>query len=222
MKTTAKGGLAMTTPKQIRKLIELFEETPTKQMQNILSSGFLTDLRGANILQIDRDKFRRVCGFFKPNSLKQNPSRRVDNPDGTISFFVRVDRSLTSQQVLDETGRGQYTDNDVVSNMPKGEGDDVVEVVFFKYGHQITDGCLEEKYEKQNLTPADSYSVAVVNRDNPTFADDHPNCTLWRDDSGKWCYLACNRWYDERSVIVNRSDVGWGASWWFAGLRKSR
>ncbi|MEK9186401.1 MAG: hypothetical protein AAB885_02325, partial [Patescibacteria group bacterium] len=60
-------GLAMTaTLNQAAKILELFKETPNEQIQAILGSGLLTDLRDANISKINREDYRRVCGLKPP------------------------------------------------------------------------------------------------------------------------------------------------------------
>jgi len=41
----------------------LFEETPLEQVQNLLESGLLADLRDANIAKINRDEFRQRIGL---------------------------------------------------------------------------------------------------------------------------------------------------------------
>jgi hypothetical protein len=53
----------LATLKQSAKLLSLFEDTPGDQLQAILASGFLADVRDANISDIDRDEFRRVLGL---------------------------------------------------------------------------------------------------------------------------------------------------------------
>ncbi|MDD2935037.1 MAG: hypothetical protein PHX25_01025 [Candidatus Pacebacteria bacterium] len=149
--------------------------------------------------------------------------RRFDNPDGTISFFVRVDRSLTPQEALDATGRKNWATGKVADEMPRGEGK-LVEVVFFYCDSgidEIKDDDLEEKYNKRNLVSADPYSVLVVNRDVPAFADKHPNVTHWKNSDGEWCYLSCGVCFDGRGVLVaQRGSLGYGGFDWFAGLRK--
>lgn len=59
------GGLVMTTftGKQAGKLIELFADTSSDQVQAIYSSGLLTDLRDADVSKVDREEFRRVLGL---------------------------------------------------------------------------------------------------------------------------------------------------------------
>ncbi len=144
--------------------------------------------------------------------------------EAVSSLIVRVvtgvNRSLSPQQALDATGRKQYIDREVVEAMPRGEGDDK-EVIFFQVGRNISDDDLEKEYEKLGFKPADTYSLVKVNQDDPAFADAKPNCTHWKDESGRWCYIAFSRWDDDgRNVRVNRNDCRWGGRWWFAGVRK--
>lgn len=133
---------------------------------------------------------------------------------------VKVNRSLTPQQVLDATGRKQYTNRKVVDSMPRGN-DEEVEIVFFNLGHSVSDVELEREYELRGLKPADPYSLATVNADDPTFADEKPHGTHWKDAGGKWCFATFSQWSGGgRDVRVSRSDSGWGDDWFFAGLRK--
>lgn len=146
--------------------------------------------------------------------------KRVEVVSNMIMHRVNVNRACTPKQVLDATSRVQYnTNSDVVTAMPRGEGDEV-EVFFFKLGRYVSDDDLEKEYELRGLKPVDSYSLAAVNEADPAFADEHPNSTHWKDANGKWCYVAFNRWNDERIVDVDRYDNDWDDYWWFAGLRK--
>lgn len=148
--------------------------------------------------------------------------RRVEMISGMIVRRVRVDRTRTPQQALDATGRKQYTDHDVVANMPgRGSGFEEVDVCFFPLRRLANDEEVEEACKLHGLARlADPYAVAQVNTDDPEFADKHPNATHWKDANGKWRYFACDRWRGERGVLVNRSAYDWGVSWWFACLRK--
>lgn len=150
---------------------------------------------------------------------------RVEAVSKMIVRRVRVDRNQTPQQVLDVTGRMQYVDKDVVATMPCGEGEEV-DVYFFQPDRSaydrngiISDDKLHKEFERRGLKP-DPYAQADVNRDDPAFADKHPNGTHWKDADNKWCYTAFNRWGDERDVLVGRNDGGWDGFWWFAGVRK--
>ena len=146
--------------------------------------------------------------------------KRVDAISNMIVRRVKVDRARTPQQVLDATGRKQYTDRLVVVAMPRGEGDDA-EVVFFKLGRYVSDIDLDKEYELRGLKPADPYAQAAANEADPAFADDHPNATHWKDADGNWCYVAFRRWRGGgRDVRVYRNDFGWRGRWFFAGVRK--
>jgi hypothetical protein len=59
-----------------------------------------------------------------------------------------------------------------------------------------------------------------VNEADPSFADTRPNCTVWKNAKGEWCYAAFDRWDGERFVNVDQSNGEWHAYWWFAGSRK--
>jgi hypothetical protein len=138
---------------------------------------------------------------------------------------VKVNRSRSPQEVIEATGRVQYTDRNVVDSMPKGVGDEV-EVVFFKPDLSnrngfISDDDLQNEYELRGLRPADPVSVAAVNEADPAFADEKPHSTHWKDDKGNWCHAMFRSWrFGERRVVVNRDDCDWGTMWWFVGIRK--
>ena len=142
----------------------------------------------------------------------------------TITRKVKVNRNRSQQEALDATNRTQYTDRKVVDNMPKGEGEEV-EIVFFKPDLSnrngfISDDNLEKEFELRGLKPADPYTLAALNEADPTFADEKPHGTHWKDTKGNWCCAAFRRWRDGRKVCVYRSDRDWNDGWWFAGVRR--
>jgi len=144
---------------------------------------------------------------------------RVEAVGNMIVRRVHVDRSRTPQDVLDATGRNQYTDKNVVKAMPSGEGKKV-EVCFFNLGCFVSDADLEKEYELRGLKPVDPYSLAQVNTDDPVFADDHPNGTHWKDTKDCWCFATFRRSADALRVGVDRGGGGWDGHWWFGGVRK--
>src|SRR3989344_9243292 len=84
-----------------------------------------------------------------------------------IIVRVKVNRNGQPQEVLDATGRKQYTDRKVVDAMPKGEGGEV-ELVLFKpdssyENSSISNDDIEKEFELRALKPADPYSVAALN-----------------------------------------------------------
>lgn len=66
------GKITTLTGRQAGKIIELFQDTPTEQVQAVLESGLLTKLRDANILEIDRKEFVRVCGLKAASKVLHN------------------------------------------------------------------------------------------------------------------------------------------------------
>lgn len=59
------------TLKQSAKILSIFEDTPAYQVQAILESGFLADLRDADVNNVDRDEFRKMLDL-KP--VKPQPT----------------------------------------------------------------------------------------------------------------------------------------------------
>ena len=156
--------------------------------------------------------------------MEKSITPSVQAASGLVIRRVMVNRNRTQQEALDATTREQYVDRKVVDNMPKGEGEEV-EVVFFKPDLSkrngfISDDDLEKEFELRGLEPADPISVAAVNEADPSFADEKPHGTHWKNADGKWCFATFYCVNDERSVLVNRYDFVWLGSWWFAGRRK--
>ena len=135
-----------------------------------------------------------------------------------IVCTVTVNRDRTPEEAIKATGRRQDINDSIVKSMPRREGDKA-EVIFFKPGRYLNDDQLEQEFALRNLVPADPSALMAVNEADPTFADEHPNGTHWKDKDGKWCYFAFLRG-DERSVHVHRYDHGWDDDWFFAGVRK--
>ena len=138
-----------------------------------------------------------------------------------ISRVVPVNYNRTPKKAIEATGRAIYADDSVVKTMPAcGDGiKDGVEVVFFKLGRYASDDEVAAEFAKRGIEP-DSYAVAAVNEADPGFADEHPNCTIWKDTDGHWCFVAFRRFGRERGVFVGRRGFGWRGLWWFGGVRK--
>lgn len=177
--------------------------------------------------EITSDVAQQVLGTKNLGMMMFTPFREcAEMVSNIITRKVRVSRNRTPQEALDATGRRQYTNREVVDAMLKGEGDEV-ELVFFKpepreYTSQgfISDDDLEKAFDCRGLRSAETISVFAMNEADPTFADEKPHGTHWRDAKGKWCYASFNRWLGERSVIVARHGGDWNAEWWFVGVRK--
>ena len=79
---------------QATKILSLFKNTPVEQVQVILGSGFLADLRDGNIAEVDRDEYRKILGLCslmpKPELLLEYINS-ITNP-GTTEKFIARDR----------------------------------------------------------------------------------------------------------------------------------
>ncbi len=146
--------------------------------------------------------------------------KRVEAVSGMIVRHVKVDRTRSPGQVIDATGRVKYVNDKVVSTMPKGEGEET-DVCFIKLNRWTSnDDVVKEILDPLGLRPADPYSLAKVNEDDPAFADEHPNGCQWKDANGNWCFATFYRSGGERNVYVCRSGLDWGGDWWVAGVCK--
>ena len=192
------------TDRQISKAVEAYKAMLEKHRSEIGSES-------AQLVLGQDDYINEQVGVLR---------RRIEAVSDLISRTFTINRTRQPQQVLDDTGRKQYIDRGVVDSMPRGQGE-TGEVIFFKVGRFISDDNLGKEYELRGLVPADPYSLAQVNKSDPSFADTHPNGTHWKDADGKWCFATFRRWIgDERDVNVRRNDSDWFDRWWFAGLRK--
>jgi hypothetical protein len=74
-----KGGLAMSaTLKQAKKILSIFEEAPKEQLQAILGSGLLADLRDCDdVASVNRDSFREFLGLTPLSPPAPKPIERI-------------------------------------------------------------------------------------------------------------------------------------------------
>lgn len=136
---------------------------------------------------------------------------------------VKVDLLLSPQQIAESTGRVPYFNKEILETVPRCKNR-IVDVFFFPAGHnqnQISNEDLNREYENYNLVPVDFYSLAKVNSDDPTFADQYPNTTQWRNQSGKLCVARFFSWSAEKRIFVFELDRSkYFGCWWFGGVRK--
>ncbi len=135
---------------------------------------------------------------------------------------VRVKRNRTQQEMLDATGRVQYTNSEVVGLIPgKGESEKEEDVYFIPLNGKDTSAkAVQDLLDEHGLKP-DGYAVAAVNEADPGFADSHPNATQWVDENGNHCYVTFSWWGGgERRVFCYRGEGGWDDDWSVGGVRK--
>lgn len=144
---------------------------------------------------------------------------RVEAISELIIRHVRKDCSRTNAQVIKATGRTEYVNKEALATMPRG-GSEEEDICFFPIKRTASPAEVAAAYGLHGLEP-DPEGVAKVNEDDPTFADQHPNACQWKDDQGRWNYVAFSRWLDDgRDVDVDRCGHDWHGDWWLGGRRK--
>ncbi len=137
--------------------------------------------------------------------------------DGMIICHVTVDRSRTPQEAMEAIRRHKSLHERALNTMPRGEYDEMG-ITFFNLNHSGRGVYrLQTKYEQHGLKPCDPFSLAAVNEADPSFADEHPNITIWKGVDSHW-YCA---WFDE-SVFVWEfiSNMYFRNGLWLAGVPK--
>lgn len=134
-----------------------------------------------------------------------------------IVRLAKVDRSRTSQQAIDATGRRQYVNKAVVGAMPRGSGE-TVEITYLKIGRYIRNmaDLVTTLADLGYELLGDPLAVVADMEADPAFADEHPCADCWQDANGNWCYAAFLRYGGERGVYVDQDDFDWVGYWWFA------
>ncbi len=196
------------------------------------SEAKMTEGQIGRILEILGAQLRKHADEFPSDAVQQALGARMlsqklfavvrEHVEACTDFVIRVvrqNRSYTPQEAIRATSRVEHLNDDVVAAMPRGEGEET-EVVFFKVGKDISCKQLDEEYAIRGLVPADPYSLARVNEEDPAFADEHPNGTQWKDANGNYCYAFFLLWEGRRDVDVDRNAFDWVDVWWFAGVRK--
>lgn len=120
--------------------------------------------------------------------------------------------------LLKSSDRKLYVIDDVAKTAPVNEG----EIEFFKLGRYVTDDELQTEYDNRGLIPVSLHALLMYDKEYRDKLDEMEYVgTHWKDAKGNWCCATFYRWFDERGVLVDRSDDGWSDYWWFAGVRKS-
>ncbi len=88
----------MGTLKQASKILSLFEETPGDQIQTLLESGLLADLRDGNVVEVKRDDFRKLLGL-KPLQLS------LLDFIGTVTIPAITERFLAREKFVVDTSK---------------------------------------------------------------------------------------------------------------------
>jgi len=103
-KRPQKGGLAMTkdaTLKQSGKVLGILEGISREQMQIILGSGLLADIRDGNVANVNRDEFRKMLGLPSLNP----PPEPLLGFIATVNISARTDKFIAKDFFEIDTSR---------------------------------------------------------------------------------------------------------------------
>jgi hypothetical protein len=137
---------------------------------------------------------------------------------------VVVNRKRSAKEALDATGRKQYVLDKIletVSNAGTDEEEEV-QICFWKISHYVTMEELEEEYQIRGQRQADFFEISAVNEAYPSFGDEKPNGTSWKDAKGNWCFAGfrCDDVVRQFVCVDECLAGGLGEDWYFAGVRK--
>ena len=108
--------------------------------------------------------------------------------DLMVCTGVRVNRTRTAQEALNATGRYvrvMCAEGFDINEMPRGEGEEVT-IYFFNLERTMSFENILEECDRRGLVPADPYSLASLNEEDPDYAYITPNLTFWKSSDGSW------------------------------------
>lgn len=113
------------TLKQGKKVLSLLEDVPEEQLQNLLQSGLLTDLLKANVEQVNRREFQKVCGLRSAISPtfrliptldrdmrkegwileKDSKDKKGDFTPELVDIFKEGERSISGEELMERANK---------------------------------------------------------------------------------------------------------------------
>jgi hypothetical protein len=196
------------TLKQSLKFLAILKDAPAKQLQAILGSGLLADLRDGNIAEVDRDVFRKVLGL--------NPLRPV--------YVVAMDYE-TSIEDLIRLGKYDWSNSDITtSHFPTkrtGKTDVTIEPIHFNRSISSSDAIKE--LDRMGFRPAEGCEFLAFGSKYPDVQREFPIVALgsvWRHLGGLHLVVCLNRHAAGRRAHLSWLEGGWDDYWRFAAVRK--
>lgn len=158
------------TLKQASKVLSLFDETPGDQIQALLESGLLADLRDGNIVKVKRDDFRKLLGLV-PLSLAVTiiTADEIIAPKGGKIHVVSVpvNESRAWKDAVSVAGPNTGRDWDiwrVGDQYPPmvGATQGLQQVILVNFGKYMRSKDVLVWSKTQNLRPASPRSVFAI------------------------------------------------------------
>jgi hypothetical protein len=195
------------------------------ERENLITDGDiekLLTLIGAELRKsgLDSSAIKKVLRFHQI-SIQKDIVQVIARYQSLFRGFV--ERSVTMgvghlpMQAIKATQRKLFLNESLIKSIPKS-GAGIRKVTFFHLGRTIGNDALSHEFDIRGLRP-DPIAQCMVNQEDPEFADFNPNCTIWKNEGGEWCYLAFNTLnFNLRRVYLARSIAPWNAEWWYGGV----
>ncbi|MFA5986882.1 MAG: hypothetical protein WC819_06070 [Parcubacteria group bacterium] len=212
---TTQGGLAMKkatlkpvetmTVRQLKKFIAIFENLPSKKVQDILESGLLTDIRDGNMHLVDRDAIRKLLGLAPLEAWFYCADVGVEIPASSEPFIAKEKFVVNTRDdaKVKISGLGANFENNFLSKKEKPCASSIV------YGckllRRLTSKQIREELDRDDKLETTLYEMFFMlekqgNGESGSLrTNGSANIFFIRDDKGDLCAVRC-RWYDD----------GWG------------
>ncbi len=203
------------------KILQLIAQKGTsgEQIQELISSGLLSDILNANIGAVDRNEFRKLLGL---NTLN------IYHVDYSI-YRLAVDYGQSVEEAV-EAGRYDRVNSDITSkNFPtkkSGIAEVSIDLVCFNRDTITADEVLVE-LDKRGLRPAETHELLKIGEKFPDLQREFPIVALgsvwsvWQDSFFliRSCpYLDGDCW--GRNLGLVWFDGEWSSNCRFAAVRK--
>lgn len=178
-----------TTLPQIRRFIELFEQTPAEQTQAVIESGLLTDLRDANLLKLNREDIDSIRKILAGTLSEEKAFQKLTNYI-THTFRVLVDETIPVEEAV-KTGKFGWSNENITSEnfpQPKNGQKTEKEVFVFHFGKRMSSETVIAEMQKAGYRPATIWDLIGLAIEEPNLQRSFPIVAL-----SSVCALGCRR-----------------------------
>lgn len=190
------------TLNQAAKILTLFGDTPCEQVQALLASGLLADLRDANVAEVERDAFRKLVGLkplTPPVTIAVDPAKPFGRDMTRDGWTLESDLEYRAGEATLDLAEFLRSGESTVRGTVMAERAK-------KLGADLGQKHAEILLANQHLIPKEWRGYYLV----------FPG-TVWRGSNGHR-YVPYLLWNGERWFL----DFDWLEFDWFSGVRLLR
>lgn len=192
---------------QIRKVLELLEGVSQQQVQDVLESGLLSGLLSANVEEVNREEFRKMCGYAVPYPIK-----------------VVVDYTKTLAEMISAGKYDWVNENITQERFPvSGNKKEERELVLFHFNRVISSENAIAEMEKAGFVPCDILDLLALGASQPELQRQFPIIALgsvWRDSGGHRRVPYLFRHDAKRYLDLDYFEHDWDECYRFLARRK--